>query len=67
MPKAIQGELRAGRRLEEPPSSEALDPRALPTDQELERGERPEILQQRVQGVPVLRRDGVLVLEQELG
>lgn len=69
MPKAIQLELHA--RKASPISILLLpgwvaDPRALPTDKGLDRRKLIKIFQKLVQGVSVVRRDGVLVLEQEL-
>lgn len=44
-----------------------MGPRALPTDEGLDSRKLVEIFQQLVQRVSVVRGDGVLVLEQELG
>lgn len=41
--------------------------RALRTDEGLDGGKLIEVFQELVQGIPVVRGDGVLVLEQELG
>lgn len=43
-----------------------MGPRILPTDKGLDRRKLVKIFQKLVQGIPVMRRDGVLVLEQEL-